>query len=196
MTPKQAAQRLPKALASEDWLTARKALTSLLKADPNNTALHYNLGLVFKRLERPEDALSSFDAALALDDSHANALFESAATLLDLERHGDAAARFDRYTALRPDDPDGWRNLGRISLHLNDTRKAARAYEEVMRLCPSDLDAEIGLAEARLRSGDDTDGDALRKLYAAHKGARPRLLKAMHQGPRGCVPLDARRLHG
>lgn len=191
MTPAKAAEMLPQALAAQDWDTARKALKRLLRADAGNASLHYNLGLVLRRLGETDAAEASFAAALKLSPDHLNALFEKAAAAMDAGRHEAAEAGFALYAEKAPRDADGWLNLGRLRLRRDAAHEAEEAFDQVLALRPSDRDALIGKAEARLRLGEPDAGSNLRALFTELPDERPRLLKAMSQGPRGTIPLSS-----
>lgn len=196
MTPAQAAERLPQALATQDWETARKALGRLVRAEPDNASLHYNLGLVLRRLGEADAAEASFAAALKLSPAHLKALFERAAAAMDAGRQEAAEAGFSAYVEKAPDDPDGWLNLARLRLRRDAAGEAEAAFARVLALRPGDRDARIGLAEAGLRQGRAEAAAKLRALFAELPAERPRLLKAMSQGPRGRIPLSGLALTG
>ena len=191
MTPAKAAEILPQALAAQDWDTARKALKRLLRADAGNASLHYNLGLVLRRLGEADAAEASFAAALKLSPDHLNALFEKAAAAMDAGRHEAAEAGFALYVEKAPRDADGWLNLARLRLRRDAAHEAEVAFDEALSLRPSDRDAAIGKAEAGLRLGRPDASSNLRALFTELPDERPRLLKAMSQGPRGTIPLSS-----
>lgn len=191
MTPARAAELLPQALAAQDWETARKALKRLLRADTGNASLHYNLGLVLRRLGEADAAEASFATALTLAPDHLNALFEKAAAAMDAGRHEAAEAGFALYVEKAPRDADGWLNLARLRLRRDAAHEAEVAFDEALSLRPSDRDAAIGKAEAGLRLGRPDAGSNLRALFTELPDERPRLLKAMSQGPRGTIPLSS-----
>lgn len=196
MTPRQAASRLSPALASEDWPTARKCLLVLVRADPANASLRYNLGLVHRRLGANDLTLAALSRALELAPDHANARFEQASVLLELGRLGEAAEAFDSYTRQAPEDADGWLNLARLRLRLDQAELALDAFARHQSLTKGDmtggdLESRIGIAEAQLRLGQPEGAATLQELYWDHPALRPRLLKSMSQGPRGRIPLRA-----
>ncbi|GGE92842.1 tetratricopeptide repeat protein [Stappia taiwanensis] len=201
MTPRQAASRLSPALATEDWPTARKCLLALVRNDPANASLRYNLGLVHRRLGANDLALAALSRALDLSPGHANARFEQASVLLELGRLGEAAEAFDAYTRQAPKDADGWLNLARLRLRLDQAEQALEAFARHDTLTGGDrasggLESRIGIAEAQLRLGQPEGAAMLQELYRDHPALRPRLLKSMSQGPRGRIPLRAGALLG
>jgi cytochrome c-type biogenesis protein CcmH len=55
--------------------------------------------------------------------------------------------------AERPDDPEGWRMLGRSWAVLGEPEKSAEAYAEVARRLPADVSAQVDYAAALLALG-------------------------------------------
>ncbi len=66
-------------------------------------AAHNCRGLALKEMGHLEDALSSFDCALALKPDFVEAHLNHGAALHDLKRFSEAIASYDRVIALRPD---------------------------------------------------------------------------------------------
>lgn len=178
-----------RAVQAGDWPAALRAVDALLRADRRNPALHYNRGLVLRRLGRLEEAAAAHDSALAAAPGHANARFERACCLLDLGRLGEAEAGFSDYLAAVPGDPDARLNRARIRL------RQGRAAEAL-----ADLD---GLAEAppvRLARAEALRDlrrlDEAAALLAPRPGDGPELraaaLKLLIQGTAGRVRLAPR----
>ena len=185
------------AIAAARWAEAEAALRSLIEALPAPQAsLLYNLGLVVKRQGRLAEALGAFDAALAADPGHAKAVFERAATLMDLEDHAAAYAGFGAYLEAAPEDPDALLNAARLALRLGQVAAAAAHAEALERQQPEDPSVVLLLAEVAAERGDQV---AARRRFAEVLRAGPPELRAaalaaMTQRPRGRVPLAVDRL--
>ena len=83
LVKRRADERVPVAL-----LTGRREFWSLsLRVTPDDPSLHYNLGNVRRELGALEEAVASFEAALAGAPHNASASFNLGATLLDPRRH-------------------------------------------------------------------------------------------------------------
>jgi cytochrome c-type biogenesis protein CcmH len=54
----------------------------------------------------------------------------------------------------QPDDPEGWRMLGRSWSVLGDTEQSAKAYRRLAEIRPDDLDAQLEYAGALLAKGE------------------------------------------
>lgn len=185
-----AAAAFGRAVQAGDWPAAERALAALLRADPGNPALHYNRGLVLRRLGRPADAVAAHDAALARAPGHANAAFERAACLLDLGRLEVAEAGFTDYLAAVPGDADARLNRARIRLRQG---RPGEALADLDGLAEAEPAVRLARAEALrdLRRLDEAEA-----LLAARPGDAPELraaaLKLLSQGAVGRVRLAAR----
>jgi len=111
------------------------------------------LGSVELRLGQPDQALASFDEALALVPADDAALLGRAQALVVLQRPADAAATFDlladvrRAAGKRPDAGDALRR----ALEIQPTAERRQGYLELteeLRQAVGDADAERALARA------------------------------------------------
>lgn len=186
------AQSARLAIASADWQGARRALTALLAARPDDPALAYNLALVEKRLGMVAAAEARLAALLVEHPGHANARFEHAAALMDRGAETEALEGFEACLRLDPDDADALLNAGRLHQRLGDPNSAMERLAAADRLRPGDPAIELALAEAARDAGDLATADAaFRRLFATVPALRPAILKAMSQGPRGRIPIAA-----
>lgn len=180
------------ALAQENWPAADRALGRLIEAAPRNASLHYNRGLVRRRMGDAERALADFEAALAIDPEHAKARFEHAAALLDLGRLAEAEAEFRSYLNAVPDDSDAVLNLARILLRIGQAT-AARDFLDAHAPRLDILD--LVRAEAARDCGDiDTALALLSGVAAGNADMAAARLKIATQGPTGRVTLDPAQL--
>ena len=63
-------------------------------------------------LKRPEEALASYDKAIALKPDYAEAYSNRGNALRDLKRLEDALASYDKAIALKPDFAEAYNNRG------------------------------------------------------------------------------------
>ena len=70
----------------------------------------FNRGTTLDRLGRYEEALASYDQALAVTPDHADTWIHRGCALYSLDRYEEALASFDRVLALTPDHADTWFN--------------------------------------------------------------------------------------
>ena len=126
------------AYAQRNWATCVQHLQQVVASDAECFQAQYLLGLALHRLERFEEANTSFDAALGIAPRDSRALVNSARTLLELERAADAHARVQQAVENAPDYADAWNVLGRTHLALGRSAEAEVAFE---RACTLDASA-------------------------------------------------------
>ena len=182
-----------------DLDAARRWLQRAMALEPKWQAGYLDLGLVFLRMKRLNEALGQFEAGLNLPVAAAGApLPDIELAIRELQTaiagHGDAAAHvtlgrllgasgadarkvaaeFEKAIALRPDHAEAHNYLGLVYTQANDDPKAARAFREAIRLRPDYADAHANLG-AFLTATDAAE--SVRELERA-VSLRPALLKA------------------
>ncbi|WP_162901266.1 tetratricopeptide repeat protein [Breoghania sp. L-A4] len=183
-----------RAAQGQDWPAAEAALGLLLKTNPRNASLHYNLALVLKHQGRLDEALAAIGAALALEPAHQGALFEQAACSMDSGLLEAALDAFTTYLARFPEDTDARLNRARLLLRLGRAAEALADCDAVSQKTP---DLLLVRAEALRDLGLLAEADAiLRPLYRDAPALRPLIVKLMTQGSKGRVPLNASTLGG
>jgi len=92
---------------------------------PSNSLreLHHNRGILQHSLQRHQDALGSFDAALALDGGSYASLNAKAATLIELGRFDDAVGAATAAVAMNDREADGFRVLVQARIQLGQWRR-------------------------------------------------------------------------
>ena len=143
---------------------------SALSASPagRRSAARYPQAVAMLRAGRAADALAEFDALLATEPAHAEALADSAVALAQLGRHDDAVQRFRRAVAAAPGSATAHHNLGLLLHQLGRFDEAAAAYAHSLSLDPADagwwVDAgNSHLAAMRPREALDAYDEALRR---------------------------------
>ena len=121
-------------------------LESLIRREPNRTALRDDIGVLYMELDRPADAIPHFEATLKLKPDSASAHFNYGTALAGAGRHDDAVAEFQRALQLRPDYAIAHNNLGSALLQLGRPQAALASFREAARIDP-------GLGEAHLNAG-------------------------------------------
>ena len=92
-------------------------------------------------LGRPEDALESYDRALAHRPKYVDALINRANTLRLLGRHDEALTSFDRAVLFKPDHAEGYLGHGNALLTLKRLAEAVHSYDRAIALAPAAVDA-------------------------------------------------------
>ena len=108
-----------------------------------------HLGEVYRALSRFDEAVASFNRALALEPHDADTICNLGHAHLQRGAFEDAERCYRDVLQQFPDDLDAWRALGATLLHLHRREDATETFEAVLRLCPDDPEATHMLAAAR-----------------------------------------------
>ncbi|MGI4849446.1 MAG: tetratricopeptide repeat protein [Janthinobacterium lividum] len=92
-------------------------------------ALHRLRANILAALERPDEALASYDQALALQPELTEIMQERAALLAALNRHEEAAAGFAAAVRIKPNMPEVHLNEGLSRLAMGDFLNGWKKYE-------------------------------------------------------------------
>ena len=125
---------------------------------------HSTTAEILAKLKRFDDALASYDRALTLQPTYAEALYNRGNTLRELKRLNDALESYDRAISVRPDDANALSNRG-VTLHdLKRFDEALASFERALALRPDDSEVlcNLGNTFTELRKFD--------KALAAYNG--------------------------
>jgi tetratricopeptide (TPR) repeat protein len=103
-------------------------------------ALHL-IAVIGTQQRRLDEALASYDRALALRPDHAGALCNRGATLHELKRFDEALASHDRALALQPHHAGALYNRGNSLRQLKRFDEALASYDRALALWPNHAEA-------------------------------------------------------
>ncbi|APW37330.1 acetylglucosamine transferase [Rhodoferax koreense] len=147
--------------------------------NPQFAPLHYVHGAVLQALDRKVEALQSFDAALALQPDHVEALLNSGVLLRNMFRHQEALERFNRVVTLDPNHVTALGNFGILLTEFKQSEQAIKAFERLLELAPGYDYAPGLLFYERMHLCDWRDFDGLTQ----------RLTDGVRAGRRSCKSL-------
>jgi tetratricopeptide (TPR) repeat protein/SAM-dependent methyltransferase len=141
------------------------------------------LGMALSRVGRQQDALASFERAIADAPDFADAHGNRASALMELGRFEEARADYERAVALQPDSIGDWLNLGTVLHRLGRHEDAISAYDRVLVLHAGIPEAHFnrGNVLAHVRRFDEALASydralAINRRYADALNARGRVL--------------------
>lgn len=105
---------------------AKDAYERVLRADPDHSDAHVNLGRLLHELNAPAAAEKHYRAALEVEPDHETAAFNLGVALEDLGRVDDAIDAYQRALALDPENADAHYNLAGIFERRGDKQTALR----------------------------------------------------------------------
>jgi tetratricopeptide (TPR) repeat protein len=102
---------------------------------------YYDEGSNLFSLGRDEEAITSYDKAIALKPDFAFAWNDRGISLGQLGRHEEAVASYDRAIAVKPDLAEAWNNRGVSLAELGRDQEAVASYDRAIALKPDFADA-------------------------------------------------------
>lgn len=123
----------------QDYAAASEAIAKGIKADPENSRLHFRLGVIYDKWGRKADSIASMKTAIRLDPDNANALNYLGYTYADMGNELDEAERLIR-KALKFKPNDGYitDSLGWVFYQRGDYEKALSILKKASKLVPED----------------------------------------------------------
>lgn len=126
------------ALAAGDTLTAEVRCRMVLQARPETHQASHQLGQIYQRLGRLDDALERYDQALSLAPDDVASLNNRGNVLCSLGRLEEALASFNRAVALRPDLAQVVCNRGLVLYDLGRLDESLACFDRAVELQPAD----------------------------------------------------------
>ena len=125
-----------------DCLAAVRQIDAALKINSHVADAHLNRGNALKKLKRFDEALASYDKAIALKGDPAPLMLNSRGSVLrDLGRLDEALADFDLAITLDPQFVEALNNRGNVFKDMERADAARADYERAIALKPDNADA-------------------------------------------------------
>jgi len=180
------------AVNKQDYAGAAQDYQAYLAKKPDDAVVHYDLGYAYTALQKPADAKSEYEKAIALDPKMAAAYQNLGVTLIPTDPAA-AIEPLQRAAELMPEDA---RTKWLLGIALEATKKDALAieqYQAAEKLDTKNVEVRNSLGFALLRTGRASDAEAaFREALAlqptgaaadqAHKGVLQTLLAAKKNG--------------
>jgi len=144
----------------------------------DDAQFRHNLGFAFAKQGRTDDAIREFEAALHLDPDHYMSLVHLAGALDSRGRFPEAEVPLRHALELRPADREARRLLAVTLVREGRVEEAVRAYGEILRQSPDDLDALNNVAWIRATHAD-----------ASHRNGAEAVRLAEHARDRSPEPV-------
>ncbi|WP_418315477.1 tetratricopeptide repeat protein [Piscinibacter sakaiensis] len=109
--------------------TAIKRLQRAIELEPRNASLHNNLGNIFRRRDREEEAFEAYRTAILADPQHVDSICNLAVMVRARGAIDDALAIFGQALAVDPDHVESNHNLGVTLSLLGRNEEAADCFE-------------------------------------------------------------------
>lgn len=159
---------------------ALKSLHTAETLDPTDPDAHYYLGIVFERLNRPQEAAEHFMTACELDSYNPGYAVAASEMLVDLDRTEEARLYLTNLP-MSGDNAGVRQMLGHIALIQGDNNAAVGFFSQARLLAPDDGAIQEDLVRAQMLTG---------QFAAAELN-----IAAMRQGKEGAARRDLMVLH-
>lgn len=123
------------------WLTPEALFQHTIAVTKNNVAAHINLGFAYQDLNRFEDALAEYRAAIEIDPKFAPAHYNVGNVLYILGRNEEAIPEFKEAIRLYPNYTAAHCNLGTIYQKQGKVQEAFDEYTKSLAISPNYVDA-------------------------------------------------------
>ena len=139
---------------SSRYLEAAKAYKRYLRLSPLDAEIHNNLGVVLQTLGQTADSIVSFNSAISVNASFAQALFNLGNSYQALGKVRDAEESFRRSMALDPHYVDAYVNLGLLIKELGRLDDAENVFRGAISIAPNRIDLRYNLGLTLAERGE------------------------------------------
>ena len=146
------------AVNKQDYASAAQDYQAYLAKKPDDAVVHYDLGYAFTAMQKPADAKSEYEKAIALDPKMAAAYQNLGVTLIPTDPAA-AVEPLQRAAELMPEDA---RTKWLLGIALEATKKDALAieqYQAAEKLDATNVEVRNSLGFALLRTGRAGDAE-------------------------------------
>ena len=122
-------------MAKQQWASAEALLLQAIAQAPSYAGLYYNLGRVYQKLNRPEEAEAQYRNAIGLNANHIYAFNALAQLKREAGKFDEAEALYKQALGVWPDHADSYKNLGILyDLYLGKQQEALVQYKNYQAL--------------------------------------------------------------
>lgn len=135
-------------------MTSETCPARALTINPDHTEALKNRGSVLRLLNRPAEAIASYDRVLLLNPNDSGALYNRGNALRDLDCPNEALANYDKALALKPNDVDILINRGTALHELRRPSEAIASFDRALEIRPDSPKPRWNRSCCRLVLGD------------------------------------------
>ena len=152
------AQGVSQADQEAKYNEAIKAFQDAIKIKPNHYKAHYRMGVLYERLDQPQQADQALREASKHKPSYSPAFVSLGNMYIDYGHANVAMAVLQLGTQVNDKDARMWNGLGRALLSLNKPDEAVEAFKKAKAIDPDMVDVlfGLGMAYADLRQRKDS----------------------------------------
>ena len=137
-----------------DFQAAVDIYALILDQVPDYAEGHNNRGVVLQQMKRFDEALTSYDRAIALKPGYANAHFNRGTVLKKLLRRDEALGNYNQALALNPRHVEAHNNRGVVLQEMKRYDEALASYDAAIALQPGHAEAHNNRGLVLASKGD------------------------------------------
>lgn len=158
------------------------AAKKIIELNPKSEISILNLGIIYFKLKRYDEAIATFRQALAVKPGYEMALNYIGVSFAQEKKYKEAIDAFKEYVKVVPESADGWFNIGINYMLLRDFRGALDPLRRCIQIKPDYAVAQFNLAVVYLNLGDrGTAGEILTTLNKLDPDLANRLRRLMER---------------
>lgn len=148
------------------WKDSETLFTRMIAVNPNNFMAHYNLGNVYSRQKRYDDALAQYQKAVEAEPNYAEARNNYGGLLLDLKRYDEAIQQYRDAIRVNPQYlyyfnlANALADAASARKDANQFAEAERTYAQALALNPKSAEVHVNLALTWEAQGRDAEAIA------------------------------------
>ena len=145
--------------AQNNYAGAATEYEKVVKLEPKDALGHYNLGVAYVALKRPDDGIRELEEAMDLKPDDYETRVSLGKIYSKKADYKHAIEHLVKATELKPADVDAWNSLGIARSKTDDKEGAIVAFKKAIALRPEDAELHFGLATVyrRQRNTDERD---------------------------------------
>nr|AAR38495.1 TPR repeat protein [uncultured marine bacterium 583] len=124
---------------------ALDSVGALIKEYPNDPLLYNLSGICYKTIGELDEAVKSFEKALAIKPDYTEVNYNLGLTLQDLGQLDAAVKSYEKAIAIKPDYANACNNLGVTLQELGQLDTAVKSYEQAIAIKPDFVEAYYNL---------------------------------------------------
>lgn len=136
-----------------DLAGAERAFREVTELLPHNATGHLQLGLLLVQVNRLEEALGQFEAALRIDPEFVPAMNGRALALTLHGRQADALREYERALAIKPESAETRLNLGTALNEMGKTEEAKKQFRVALHQRVNSPDMLVRLGKVAFNQG-------------------------------------------
>jgi Flp pilus assembly protein TadD len=167
---KEVFERAARALAAADYQSAERGFQSVLHVEPRNIAALSNLGVIYSRTNRVDEAITVYRRALQLSPDDKALLMNLGLAYLRREEHSRALPLFARVVAIDPQHLQARQLLAVCRAYTGQLEPAIRDLEALRTAAPRDENILFLLGFSYLKNHDSERAKAIFELMLETAG--------------------------